>query len=237
MRFVLLAALAVSATSALSPATAQTMQTMKPTTVTLTAEAHVERAPDIAEITAGVVTLAPTAAAASRANAEQMARVIAAVRAARIAEADIQTVGLSLQPQYDYQDRKAPRLTGYQAQNTVSVRLHDLARAGTVIDALVASGSNQIGGPNFRIADEDAVFDLARTAAVRKARARADLYAHAMGLHVRRIVRLDEGGGEPFARPQPMMRTMAVSSAESSTPVAPGEIGLTARVTIEFEVE
>ena len=227
----LLAALATLSLAA--PVSAQT----PPTILTVTADARVERAPDQAEITAGVVTLAPTAVAASRGNAEQMARVIDAVRAARIADKDIQTVGLSLQPQYDYQDRKAPQLTGYQAQNTVSVRLRDLARAGAVVDALVAAGSNQIGGPTFRVADEDAALNEARTQAVAKARARAELYARATGLHVRRIARIAEGGTEAPVRPMPMMRAMAVSAEAAPTSVSPGQIALAASVTIEFELE
>jgi len=215
------------------PAAAQSM----PTTLTLTAEARVERAPDLAEITAGVTSQGETAAQASRANAEQMARVISAVRAAHIAERDIQTVGLNLQPQYDYQNNHAPRLTGYQAGNSVSIRLHDLPRAGTIIDALVAAGANQIGGPTFRIADEDRVLDEARTAAVGKARARAELYARAAGLRVARILRIAEGGAEPPMRPMPMMRAMAVQSASAPTPVAPGEVALSAQVTIDFELQ
>lgn len=215
------------------PAAAQSM----PTTLTLTAEARVERAPDLAEITAGVTSQGETAAQASRANAEQMARVISAVRAAHIAERDIQTVGLNLQPQYDYQNNHAPRLTGYQAGNSVSIRLHDLPRAGTIIDALVAAGANQIGGPMFRIADEDRVLDEARTAAVGKARARAELYARAAGLRVARILRIAEGGAEPPMRPMPMMRAMAVQSASAPTPVAPGEVALSAQVTIDFELQ
>ena len=207
------------------------------TVLTVAAEARIDRAPDVAEISAGVVTVAPTAAAALRGNADAMARVAAAVRSARVADRDIQTVGLSLQPQYDYQDRQAPRLTGYQAQNTVSVRLRDIARAGLVVDALVAAGANQIGGPTFRIADEDAVLDQARAAAVARARARAELYARATGLHVARIIRVSEGAVEAPQPPRPMMRMMSVAATSAPTPVSPGEVGLTATVTIEFELE
>lgn len=207
-----------------------------PTTLTVTAEARTEHAPDLAEITAGVTTTAPTAVAASRENAAQMARVVAAVRAAKVPGADIQTVGLALQPQYDYQDRQTPRLTGYQATNSVTVRLRDLPRAGAVVDALVAAGANQIGGPVFRIADEDPVRDAARAAAVAKARARAEFYARALGLHVRRIVRVIEGGAAQPIRPVPMMR-MTAMAAQAPTPVEPGQLGLDAEVTIEFELD
>ncbi len=231
MRLAHLAILAIAAMTI--PAEAQPAAI--PTVLTVTAEARVDQVPDLAEITAGVVTTAATASEASRQNAQQMARVIAAVRGARVAEADIQTVGLSLQPQYDYQDRKAPQLTGYQAQNTVSVKLRDLQRSGAVIDALVTAGSNQIGGPTFRIANEEPVLDKARTQAVAKARARAELYARAAGMRVKRIARIVEGGAEP-PRPMPTMR-MSMAADSAPTPVQPGQVGLSAQVTIDFDLE
>ena len=207
-----------------------------PTTITVSSEARVERAPDLAEMSAGVVTQAATAAEASRANAAQMTGVIAALRRANVAERDIQTSGLSLQPQYDYQERQAPRLTSYQAVNTVTIRLRELGRAGTVIDALVAAGSNQVNGPSFRIEDEDAALDTARAAAVAKARRRAELYATALGLKVRRVVSLNESGGNQ--PPVPIIRArMMASDAAASTPVAPGEVSLSASVVVEFELE
>lgn len=207
-----------------------------PTRVMLTAEAKVERAPDLAEMTAGVVTQAPTAAAAIAANAERMTAVIAALGRAAVARRDIQTAGLGLQPQYDYQERKAPQLTGYQATNSVRVQLRDLARAGAVIDALVAAGANQVDGPSFSLEDEDRPLDAARTAAVAKARARAELYARALGMRVRRIVTLSESGAVQPPMPRPMARMMVAESAPA-TPVAPGMVTLSAAVTLEVELE
>jgi uncharacterized protein YggE len=225
----------VAAMSLASAAPAASAQTL-PTYLTVSAEARVEHAPDLAEITAGVTTTAPGAVAASRENAEKMAQVIAALHGARVSAGDIQTAGIGLQPQYDYKDRQAPHLTGYQATNSVTVRMRDLPRAGAVIDALVAAGANQIGGPTFLIADEEPVRDLARAAAVAKARARAELYARALGLHVRRIARVSEGGAPQPIRPVPMMR-MTAMAASAPTPVEPGQLGIDAEVTIEFELD
>jgi uncharacterized protein YggE len=204
--------------------------------VTLSAEARVERAPDLAVMSAGVVTQAPTASEAMRLNAERMSQVVAAVRRAGVAERDIQTSGLSLQPQYDYQDRRAPRLTGYQATNQVSVRLRELDRAGRVIDSLVEAGANQVSGPGFEIAEPDAALDAARSAAVAKARARADLYARALGLRVKRVVSLSEGF-ERVPPPMPVARMAVAMESVADTPVAPGEVSLTARVTLTVELE
>lgn len=218
---------------ALVPITAWA-QVSAPTLLSLSASARVERAPDLAEISAGVVTMASSATAAAARNADAMTRVIAALRAARVADRDIQTAGVGLQPQYAYEQGQAPRLTGYQATNSAVVRLRDLPRAGAVIDALVGAGANQIGGPTFKIADEDAALDVARGAAIAKARARAELYARAAGLRVARIARIAEAGAEP-PRPMPMMSAM--SARAESTPIAPGEVALTAEVTVDFELE
>ncbi len=205
-------------------------------TVTVTAEGRVDRAPDIADLSGGVVTTAPTAAAAMAENATRMTAVIAAVRRAGIADRDIQTTGLGLQPQYRYDNNRPPVLTGYQASNAVALRIRKLADTGRLLDALVAVGANQINGPGFRVDAADAALDEARTQAVATARARADLYARAAGLKVRRVVSIGESGGE---QPRPMVVAMMARAPKlaESTPVAPGEVTLAVTVTMVFELE
>ncbi len=208
-----------------------------PATLTLSAEAEVQAAPDIADIGAGVVTQAADAQAALAANSAQMTRVVAALRKAGIADRDIQTAGLNLQPQYRYEQNQSPILTGFQASNRVQVTLRDLKGSGKVIDTLVKEGANQIDGPNFRVANPDPLMDKARTEAVAKARARAELYAKAAGLRVKRITSISEGFEQ--RPPMPMMRSVAMAdvAAAPPPPIAPGEVGLVARVTMAFELE
>jgi uncharacterized protein YggE len=211
-------------------------QVPAPTTLTVNAEGRVARAPDIAEISGGVVTSAPTAAAAMRENAERMTAVVAAVKKAGIADRDIQTTGLSLQPQYRYDNNQPPVLTGYQATNTVSVRVRKIDETGKLLDTLVGVGANQISGPNFRVEAADAALDEARVDAVATARARAELYAKAAGKRVRRIVSIAESGGfEPG--PRPMMAKAVMMDAAPAPPVAPGEVALSINVTMVFELE
>lgn len=219
---------------AAAPLAAQTAPV--PTTLSISADSKVERAPDVADMSAGVVTQAKTAAEAMRGNAEQMTAVIAALKRAGVADRDVQSSSLSLQPQYRYQDGQAPVLTGYQASNQVSVRVRKLADMGRVIDTLVAAGANQVNGPNFRVDKPDAALDEARAAAVAKARARAELYAKAAGMHVARILSIAEtGGGEPPIHPVPMY-ARAMSKVAADTPVAPGEVELNAGVNVVFEL-
>lgn len=204
-------------------------------TLSVSVEGKVERAPDVADLSGGVVSVAPTAAAAMADNARSMTAVIAAVRRAGIADRDIQTAGISLQPQYRYQNDHPPVLTGYQATNTVSLSVRKLADAGRLLDALVAAGANQISGPNFRVDAADAALDAARTVAVATARKRAELYAQAAGVHLKRLLSLSESGGEA-AHPV-MMRAKVMSAAAPETPVVPGEVTLAVTVNMAFEIE
>ena len=207
-------------------------------TVAVSAEHRIERRPDIADISAGVVTAAPSAAIAMRDNAQRMTTVIAAIRKAGIAERDIQTSGLSLQPQYVYRENQPPQLSGYQAINNVTVQVRKLEGIGPVIDTLVQQGANQIGGPTFRIGQPDEALDAARIQALRKARERAELYAKAAGMRVKRLLQISEGGGfVPPPGPMPMMRAEAAMAKDASTPVAVGEVQLAATVNAVFELE
>ena len=191
------------------------------------------RAPDIAAIGAGVVTQAPKAGDAMAANARAMTATIAALKRAGVADRDIQTQSINLQPQYRYGDNQPPVLTGYQASNRVSVRIRDLARAGGVIDALVSAGANQIDGPTLAVEHPEAALDEARAKALATARTRAELYAKATGLTIKRIVRISEGEGSgPIVRPMAMM---AMKRADS-TPVEAGEQELAVNLSVVFEL-
>jgi uncharacterized protein YggE len=182
-----------------------------------------------------VVTQAADANAALRENAEQMTRVVAALRAAGIAERDVQTAGVSLNPQYRYVENQPPAITGYQAMNTVNATVRDIGRLGRILDALAATGANQINGPSFDVDRKDEALDEARRNALKKARARADMYAASLGLQVRRIVSIDETGGIDMPRPLMRMEAKAMS-ADASTPISPGEnvLGITLNVVFEL---
>lgn len=203
------------------------------TILDVSATGRTTRVPDLATIRAGVVTTAPTAAAALAANAARMNRVLAALKTAGLDARDVQTASISLQPQYRYVQNQAPALTGYQASNSVAVRFRDIARSGTILDTLVQQGANQIDGPNLSIDKPEAAMDEARVDAITKARARAELYARAAGLRVDRIVSIGEGGEyAPAPPPMPMMvRTQAV---ETDSKIAAGEQDVAVSVGVRF---
>lgn len=204
------------------------------TLLSISAQAQASRAPDIATMSTGVVTQAADANAAMRANAQQMAKLMQAIKAAGIAERDVQTSGVNLSPQYRYAENQPPAITGYQASNTVNLKVRDIGKLGQVLDALVASGANQINGPTFEIDNADAVQDEARAAALKKAQARAEVYANSLGMRVRRIVSISEGGGFQ-APPRPMMAMRAMAES-ADTSISPGESTLTANLDVVFEL-
>ncbi|MNH48534.1 26 kDa periplasmic immunogenic protein precursor [compost metagenome] len=197
----------------------------------LSAYGEVKVAPDQATINFGVVTEAATAQEAMTQNAQQMTRVVAALRRAGIAERDIQTSGLNLSAQYDYQQNEPPKLRGYQATNRVTVVINDLTKVGATADAVVAAGVNQIDGIAFGLKDAKAAEDQARQLAVRALQDKARLYAQALGVQLGGVRSLTEGGGFTPEPPRPMYaRAMAMDSAGASTPVSAGE--LTVRIDI-----
>lgn len=206
------------------------------TLLNLSAQAEARRVPDVATLSAGVVTQAVDGNTALRENALQMDKVMAAIKAAGIAGRDIQTSGINLSPQYRYAENEAPKITGYQASNTVGLKVRDITRLGKVLDSLAAQGANQINGPSFEIDQPEPVYDEARLAALKKAQARAETYAKSLGLRVRRIVSISEGSQGGF-RPVPMM-AMAGRSAkmEMDTAVSPGETTVSVNLDVVFEL-
>lgn len=203
------------------------------TMLTVNAQGMTTRVPDIATIRAGVVAEAATAAAALADQAQRMAAVLAALKRAGVAPRDIATANVGLNPQYKYQDGQPPRITGYQATNSVSIRFREVAKAGGILDALVASGANQISGPDLSIDHPEAALDEARVDAVKRARARAELYAGAAGLHVVRIVSISEAG-EDAGEPRPPIVFARAAAAAPATEIEPGEKDVTVTLNVRF---
>jgi len=207
-----------------APAAAQADTLFRATTLNLSAYGETLAKPDMASLNLGVVTDARTAAEAMAANAQRMTQVMGALKAAGIAPRDIQTSNLNLNAQYAYDQGQAPRLTGYQASNQVTVVVHDLARLGAAVDATVSAGATQVNGISFGLNDPTAAENAAREQAVRALAAKADLYARATGYRVSRLVSLSEGGGYAPPSPMPLLMSAMKRGAVAETPVAAGEL-------------
>jgi len=199
-------------------------------TINVQGEGRANVAPDLATVSLGVTTQAPTAAQAMADNAARQTAVIDALRAQGVAPADLQTQGLSLSPMQDFsREGQPPVITGYQAQNIVTARVRDLERLGPLLDTMVAAGATDVQGVSFSREDAAATEDRARTEAVSEARRRAEVIANAAGMELGPLVSLTDTSMSEGPRPLAMMARAA--DAETSTPVATGELTLTAQVT------
>ena len=204
-----------------------------PHTITMNGHGEVKAVPDIATVNAGVTASASTAAAALSANSARMNQVFAALKKLGVPDHDIQTTGFSVSPQYTNGDNNNPRrLTGYQVNNELSVRLEDVTRVGATLDTLIGAGANQMNSISFDIANPSPLLEKARTLAVADARVRAQTYTQAAGVTLGSIVSISEGGGE---MPRPMFRVEQVMVTGSRVPVAAGEQSVTADATVVWE--
>jgi uncharacterized protein YggE len=182
--------------------------------------------PDRAAFAFGTVSQARTASAALAASSQAATRVVAALRQAGVARADIQTSEVSLSPR---STESGDTIMGYTATNTVTATVRKLADAGDVIDAAVGAGANQVYGPNLLASDQDAAYRNALKAAVRRARANAETLAGASGLTLGKITAIAEGGG---AMPLPA----AGATRDSAVPIEPGTQKIEATVSVTFGI-
>jgi uncharacterized protein YggE len=208
-------------------------ETTPPAAITVTGEATVSAAPDLAQIDAGVSSDAKSAREASDANNAAMGKVLLALKGAGIAESDFQTSRLSLQPQYA-PNRSGPSLVvGYRASNRVTVRVREPNKLAGVIDTLVSAGANDIGGIAFTVSNASKLLDGAREQAVADARRKAEIYAKAAGVTLGAPVNISE---ESNPGPVPFRRNVA-GMAASPTPVAQGEETLQVTVSMSWAIK
>ncbi len=225
----------IPAAAAAQPAQSIT-QSIAGTRLDVNATGEVTRVPDVAVISAGVVTRQATASAAIQDAAARMERVRAALKQAGIADRDIQTSNVSLNPEYRYENNQPPQLVGYNASNQLSVRFRDIRSSGRILDALVAQGANNINGPSLTIDHPEAALDEARAKAVAAGRARAGLYARSLGMRVIRVVSVSESGGYAVPPPMPMVM-QARAEGGADTKIDPGEQKLQVNLAMVFELQ
>lgn len=194
--------------------------------------------PDMAVLTLGVTREAPTAREALDANNDAMAAVLAAMKTEGIADRDLQTSNFSINPVYVYpkpeEPSQAPRITGYQVSNSLSVRVRDIARIGPVLDKSVTLGVNQGGGISFTNDDPSAALTEARTRAVKDAMAKAKTLAEAAGVNLGKIIEITEQSMMP--QPMPYAMKAPEMAASDSVPVAAGENAYRVDVNVTFEL-
>jgi uncharacterized protein YggE len=241
MRWITLAAIVVFAALA-APATAQqdaAPAAARSTILNVNASGVSVARPDMAVINAGVTTQANTAQASLAENAERMTALVGALRRAGIAERDIQTSWVRVNPRYRHRDGHEPEVIGYEAANTVRAKIRNIDHAGRVIDAVVGAGGNTVHGISFGHQAPEAQLDVARRDAIAVARQRADLYAQALGMRVQRVISVTEAGAAAPSFDDEIIVTgtrLQRQGFQAQSPVAPGELETRANVSVSFEL-
>lgn len=206
--------------------------------ITVEGVGQASAAPDLATIRIGVESQAKTAPEALAANNADAQSLIDEAKAQGVDPADIQTADFSIYPVYDNrrppngEAPQAPELVGYRVSNTVVLRLRDIAKIGETLGALVGAGANRINQISFDVADDAALGDEARRAAVADATRKAELYAAAAGLALGPITSIEESGA---GRPVPFAAARGAAMAEA-VPVEAGESAVSARVRIVWSL-
>ena len=204
--------------------------------IEVTGEGRVEIPPDLVLLDFGVVTRAPTAAAAARENTARMERVLAALRKTAGAEAMLSTGGYSIRPVYappSREQQEAPRITGYEVSNVVNVKTKSIALVGQSIDAAIDAGANQVQRLVFTVRDDSEARRRALGLAARQARGKAEALAASLGVKlgpVRSVVEQD------ISTVRPLARGVAMQEAASFTPVEPGTVDVQARVVLTIDL-
>lgn len=203
--------------------------------ITVPGTGRARLAPDVAEVRLGVTVTRPTVAEARQAAAESATAILAALAAAGVDRGDVRTVGLSVQPEVEY-DGRSPRVTGHQVSHRYLVTVRDLDALGRVVDGSLAAGATTLDGVSFRAKDPATAEAAARVAAVADARQRAEILASEAGVALGPVLAVVESTAAGGA-PRPMVLARAMVAAESApTPIEAGTDELTVSVVVRFAI-
>lgn len=204
----------------------------KDSIVAVQGQAEIQAKPDQATVRVGVTQMAPTAGQAQQRVNQRMQAIFEELSGLGVADDAIQTAQLTLSPVYSrYERDQAPTITGYQASNTLSVRLDDLNLVGPVLDAVTKAGGNEIKGVNFDLKDDSEIQKKALAQAVRNAVTKAGVMAEALGMKLGRVIELSESTVQIRPVFQQQAR-FAAAEAAAPTPVAPGQVSVSAQVSL-----
>ena len=217
--------------------TTQAPPTPDPSSVVVTGEGVVKVAPDQAWVRISTESRSKNSKEAQQRNAEVMTAVQQKIAALGILKDAVKTVGIDLQPEFDYQNGRQT-LRGYVARNTIEVRVDDFSKVGDVLDVAVGSGATNVHGLRFDVKNREAVEEQALQRAVASGMTKAQTIAGAAKRVVERVIRIEEqfvGDGGP--RPMMERAVMSRMAADAPTPVEAGEIEIRAMVRVTVAIK
>lgn len=231
LRTILLIAAVVLVAAAIAgvaqPHLGRSATTTTGSTITVTGNGTVDVTPDQVSFDFGVTTNGTTAAEALSRNSARAQSIIDALKKAGIASAHIQTTQVSLWPQTNHNGRV---ITGYQASNSVNVTA-PLAKSGSLVDAAVGAGANNVDGPTLDTSQKDSLYNQALKQAVLQAKGKAQAIASAAGLTLGSQLKVHEGGQTPIVYAE---QSLAAGPAKVATPIEAGTQKIQASVTVMY---
>lgn len=202
-------------------------------TVSVTGNGVITGTPDQATIYVGVRTDAATSAEALTDNNEQMTALINTIKASGVAARDIQTSDFSIYPRYADRTDGELRVVGYEVSNSVHITVRDLTKLGTILDAAVRAGGNQVSGISFGFSDPAALVDQAREQAVNNARANAEQLATLSDAELGAVITISEGINN---YPTPIYRDTMAQGEMATVPIESGQSAVNVTVSVTYEL-
>lgn len=220
------------------PFSVQSVTTTKTDAFTVNGTGKVTMVPDVALVNVGVTAQGPTVTRVQQELNSKMSGMTTAIKKLNIDEKDIKTSYYNISPMYDYSNG-TQRITGYQANSNITIKVRKIDNANAVIDAATKEGANQVGGISFDVDDKEKAEQQARELAVKDAKAKAEAAARAAGFKLGRVINYSEGGN---AEPRPVMYDMAKSSVPiagggAPTQVEAGSSEVAVMVSISYEIQ
>ena len=190
--------------------------------------------PDAVRINATVSVLGTTSKGALSSAGATSTAVRSALTAYKVATKDVATQSITVYPEYSYPASGTPTLSGYRATQSFDITIRNATTAGAVVDAIVEAGGDnlQVNGVSPFVLDSDKATETARTAAVKKAKAKAASYAKLLGVKLGRVIYLDESS-TPTAYP---IYTSTAKADSAATVVDLGEQKVSVSVVVRWAI-
>lgn len=215
------------------PFSVTSVTTQKTDTFSVTGEGKIAIKPDMAQVMVGVTVNGASVREVQSDLNSKINQVTEAIKKLGIEGKDIQTASYNIYPNYDYRE-SGSRITGYNANTNLTIKVRDIDKINSVIDAASGSGANQVGGISFDVDDKTKAQNEARTRAVEEAKKKANEAAKIAGFKLGKIINYSETfGGEP--RPIPLAAREAGGGVP--TQVEPGSAEISVQVTLTYQIE
>ncbi|OGZ96671.1 MAG: hypothetical protein A3J10_02065 [Candidatus Sungbacteria bacterium RIFCSPLOWO2_02_FULL_54_10] len=222
-----------------------------PRQFSVTGEGKVAVKPDLAVVTAGVVTQAAKIGETQADNAKKSNAVLAFIKQQGVQEKDIKTIGYTISPRYEYYNsppcvsfpcppQRPPEITGYEVRHTMEIKIRDFTKTDAILDGVVAAGANEVGSVSFTVDDPEKPRADARAEAIANAEEKARVLARSLGVRLGRATGFFENGG---GYPMPMYAIDgkgggfggAMEAPSRAPEIAPGQQEIQSLVTITYE--